>query len=102
MSSDSNPEAFESSVEMLKGAINVHWCQLFECTSGQCFSSPDRETCPHPMGVSFKGTDHGDEEWLLKQGNHSTNHGLEACQCAEVVGWVAVMGETMDWLPKDE
>lgn len=45
--------------------------------------------CPHPVGVSSKWSDHGNEEWLLQQSDHSADHGLEACQCAKVVGWVA-------------
>lgn len=44
----------------------------------------------HIVGVSFQWSNHGDEEWLLQQGDHSTNHGLEACQRAKVVGRVAV------------
>ncbi len=48
---------------------------------------------PHPVGVSFQWSDHGDEERLLQQSDHSADHGLEACQGAKVVGRVAV-GET--------
>lgn len=44
----------------------------------------------HIVGVSFQWSNHGDEEWLLQQGDHSANHGLEACQRAKVVGRVAV------------
>lgn len=44
----------------------------------------------HPVGVSFQWSNHGDEEWLLQQGDHSADHGLEACQRAKVVGRVAV------------
>lgn len=44
----------------------------------------------HPEGVSFQWADHGNEERLLQQGDHSADHGLEACQGAKVVGWVAV------------
>lgn len=34
--------------------------------------------------------DHGDEQRLLQQRDHSTDHGLEACQRSKVVGRVAV------------
>lgn len=51
---------------------------------------------PHPVGVSFQRSDHGDEEWLLQQSDHSANHGLEACQGAKVVGRVTV-GDTADY-----
>lgn len=45
--------------------------------------------CPHPVGISFQRSDHGNEEWLLQQSDHSADHGLEACQCAKVIGRVA-------------
>lgn len=45
---------------------------------------------PHPVGVSLKRPDHGDEERLLQQSDHGADHGLEARQGAKVVGRVAV------------
>lgn len=45
---------------------------------------------PHPVGVPMKMCYHDDEERLLQQSNHCADHGLEACQCTEVVGRVAV------------
>lgn len=45
---------------------------------------------PHPVGISLQRSDHGDEERLLQQSDHGADHGLEACQGAEVVGRVAV------------
>ena len=49
-----------------------------------------KDECAHPVGVSLQRSDHGDEERLLQQSDHGADHGLEACQGAEVVGRVAV------------
>ena len=53
-----------------------------------------REWCPYPVGVPGERADHGDEEGLLQQGDHSADHGLQAGQGAEVVGRVAGDGES--------
>lgn len=49
---------------------------------------------PHPVRISVQWSDHGDEERLLQQSDHSADHGLKACQGAKVIGRVAV-GEIM-------
>lgn len=48
----------------------------------------------YPVCISFEWSHHRDEEWLLQQSNHSTDHGLQASQGTKVVGWVAV-GKTL-------
>lgn len=67
------------------------------------FSAPDSSEAPwkeapvfppapcatpgsHPEGFSFQGSHHGHEKWLLEQGKHSTDEGLQARQRPEVVG----------------
>lgn len=50
----------------------------------------EKSVCPHPVGVSFQWSDHGDKERLLQESEQSADHGLEACQRAEVVGRVSV------------
>lgn len=46
----------------------------------------------HPVGVSIEWAQHGAEEGLLQQCDHSADHGLQARQSAEVVGRVAGEG----------
>ena len=59
-------------------------CQCVMCRHAEVRAGP------HPVGVSSEWSDHGHEERLLQQSNHGADHGLEACQCAKVVGRVAV------------
>lgn len=70
-------------IQFLVGAIpphtHTHKCMELEIS-----------VRPHPVGVSVQGSNHGDEERLLQQSDHSADHGLEACQSAKVVGRVAV------------
>lgn len=43
----------------------------------------------HPVRITLQWSHHPHEEWLLQEGKHSTNHGLQARQSAKVIGWIA-------------
>lgn len=60
--------------------------QLLGCTQEKGSRSPQDTPSSYPEGISFQGPHHGLEERLLEQGGHSTDEGLQACQCPKVVG----------------
>lgn len=60
--------------------------QLPDCTYEKGSCSPQDTPSSYPEGISFQGPHHGLEERLLEQGGHSTDEGLQACQCPKVVG----------------
>lgn len=47
------------------------------------------ECLSHPVRITLQWSHHQHEEWLLKKGKHSTDHGLQTRQSAKVIGWVA-------------
>lgn len=47
---------------------------------------------PYPVRISTEMSHHQNEQWLLEQGESSTDHRLHACQCPKVVGWIPKVG----------
>ena len=47
---------------------------------------------PYPIRISTQGSHHQYEQWLLEQGESSTDHWLHACQCPKVIGWIPRVG----------
>lgn len=76
----------EAQIDLLRGKI----CQcmlynlLYVYTTWLCVCV----CAPYPVRISIQVSQHQYEQWLLKQGESSTDHWLHACQCSKVVGWI--------------